>query len=835
MLISIIAVLCTNAVGTAAKQMWSTEPADASNIEMTAYPLGNGKQGAMPLGIAGKDIVYFNHDSLWSGGPFANKSYVGGNPKSSLAEYLPGIRDSIFKDGTGGKSPEYWRASSFTYSTVDESALYGSDVDYGSYEILGQLTVSISGTQNITSYRRSLDLDTAIHEVTYNSNGVDFETIQFCSYPAKVCVYYIEASDVLPDVTIGFKDQARTTPPSKTSCSSDSIRLHGQTQANTNQGDIGMIFDAHVEVVTPSSTTCTSSNEIVVTGSTAKSLLLLVGTGTNYDQTKGNSVDKYSFKGPDPYPNILSTVQAASKESYQSLLKTHITDHQSWMHKFTLNLPDPKDSAEVDTTTLINGYSTSEGDPFVEGLIIDYAKYLFIASSRPGSLPPNLQGNWAPDMARPWSADYHINVNLQMNHWHTEMMGLGDLMGPLWDHMENTWVPRGTESAKLFYGADGWVTHTNVNIFGHTAQENDASWSNYPASAAWMMKHVWDRYDYSRDLEWYRSTGYPMIKGVAQYWLSMLTTDEYFKDGSLVAIPCNSPEHGSTTFGCAHWQQLIWELFDHIIMDWEASGDESEGFLQSVKKAYQSIDSGVHVGSWGQIQEWKLEMDQKNDTHRHLSELYGWYPGYAISGVHGDNQTIIDAVTTTLYSRGNGTADSNTGWEKVWRSACWAALNNTDQALVSTFMIRARVLSPHLKLKADWVSFRENRYMELKYSIDMNFAPNGLSGSTSSQPPFYLSTPFQIDANFGIAGAALAMLATDIPQSFGDTSAHKVILGPAIPSAWGSGSVMGLKVRGGGSITFKWDGNGKVTEATIDGRSLPLVVYDRDGGILAQH
>ncbi|KXG52199.1 Six-hairpin glycosidase [Penicillium griseofulvum] len=738
MLIHTIAVLCTSAVGTVAKQLWSTEPADVSHVEMTAYPL------AMPLGVAGEDVVFLNHDSLWSGGPFANKDYVGGNPESSLAKHLPGIRDAIFKDGTGGNT-----------------------ANYGSYEMLGNLTVSIAGTGKITSYRRTLDLDTAIHEVKYKLNGVDFTTIQFCSYPAKVCVYYIESSKALPDVTVGLQDHARTTPSSKASCSSDGVRLHGQTTADSGQGDIGMLFDAHVKAVTSSSISCDPSNEIVVHGKTEKSLLLLLSTGTNYDATKGNSANKYSFKGSDQYPSILSTVQAASKKSYETLRNDHITDHQSSMHKFTLNLPDPKNSAEVETTKLINDYSTSEGDPFVESLIIDYAK----------------------------------------NHWHTEMMGLGDLLSPLWDHMKNTWVPRGTESAKLFYGTDGWVSHTNINIFGHTAQENDASWSNYPVSNAWMMKHVWDRYDYSRDLEWYRSSGYPMIKGVAQYWLSMLVPDEHFKDGSLVAVPCNSPEHGPTTFACAHWQQLIWELFDHIIRDWEASGDKDESFLQSVKKAYHSMDNGVHVGLRGQIKEWKLEADQKNDNHRHLSELYGWYPGYAISGVHGNNKTITDAVIVSLKSRGDGKADANTGWGKVWRSACWAALNNTDQA-----------------------------YKQLKFSIDLNFAPNGLCGTPSGASDYNdLSTPFQIDANFGIAGAALAMLVTDLPQAFGDTSTHKVILGPAIPSAWGGGSVKGLKLRGGGSVAFKWDGKGKVTEATLDGRSLPLVVYDRDGHVLTRH
>lgn len=292
---------------------------------------------------------------------------------------------------------------------------------------------------------------------------------------------------------MGFEDMVRTTPASNTSCSSDGVRLHGQTETDPNQGSIGMVFDAHVQVVTswPTTTYCNLLNDIVIRGNSSTSLLLLVGTNTNYDQTKGNSASDFSFKGPDPYAKVFSTVHAASKKSYESILKTHIKDHQLYMHQFTLDLPDPKMSVHVDTTTLMNGYSTLEGDPFVEALIIDYSRYLFIGSSRPGSLPPNLQGNWAPSVAPAWSSDYHIDVNLQMymskyafssgklkhessdnfprNHWHTEMMGLGNIMGPLWDYMQNTWVPRGTESAKLFYGADGWVTHTNINIFGHTA------------------------------------------------------------------------------------------------------------------------------------------------------------------------------------------------------------------------------------------------------------------------------------------------------------------------------------------------------------------------------
>lgn len=398
------------------------------------------------------------------------------------------------------------------------------------------------------------------------------------------------------------------------------------------------------------------------------------------------------------------------------------------------------------------------------------------------------------------------NRNSTRNHWHVEKMGLGGLTDPLWDFMTYTWVPRGTETANLWYNVSGWVAFTNTNIFGHTAQENDATWSNVAHDIAWMMAHVWDRYDYGRDKKWYASVGYPLMKGVASFWVDMMVPDEYFKDGTLVANPCNSPEHGPTTFGCAQFQQVVWELFDHIIKDWDASGDTDTAFLKRVKESYSKLDPGVHVGSWGQIQEWKMDIDTKNDTHRHLSHLYGFYPGYVISSVYADNKTVMDAVATSLYSRGNGTEDSNTGWEKVWRGACWGQLGVTDEA-----------------------------YKELKYTIDMNFAANGLSVYTTGSWPYEVTLPFQIDANFGLSANALAMLYTDLPKKWGDNSVQKVILGPAIPKEWAGGSVKGGSLRGGGTVDFSWDDEGVVNRAVVHGRRLPLVVVNKNGKVLARH
>ncbi|KAK4069115.1 CAZyme family GH95 [Trichoderma harzianum] len=681
----------------------------------------------------------------------------------------------------------------------DESALYGGSADYGSYEALANLTVSIAGVTKYSKYKRTLDLETALHSAEFTANGASFSTVQFCSFPDQVCVYHVSSNKPLPQITFGLVDNYRTNPPSTVKCSSSGIWLSGRTVADDGEGLIGMKIDAQARAL-PSAglkATCNSNGQTVLSTKSVKSATIVVASGTEYDATKGNAAHNYSFRGADPYPGVVKTISAVSKKSYNTILQSHVKDHGEWFNKFTLDLPDPHNSADVDTMDLLTNYSTEKGDPFVENLLIEYGQYMFIASSRPGSLPPNLQGSWAPDGNPAWSSDYHIDVNVQMNHWHVEKMGLGGLTDPLWDFMTYTWVPRGTETANLWYNVSGWVAFTNTNIFGHTAQENDATWSNVAHDIAWMMAHVWDRYDYGRDKKWYASVGYPLMKGVASFWVDMMVPDGYFNDGTLVANPCNSPEHGPTTFGCSQFQQVVWELFDHIIKDWDASGDTDTAFLKRVKESYSKLDPGVH---------WKMDIDTKNDTHRHLSHLYGFYPGYVISSVYADNKTVMDAVATSLYSRGNGTEDSNTGWEKVWRGACWGQLGVTDEA-----------------------------YKELKYTIDMNFAANGLSVYTTGSWPYEVTLPFQIDANFGLSANALAMLYTDLPKKWGDKSIQKVILGPAIPKEWAGGSVKGGSLRGGGTVDFSWDDEGVVNRAVVHGRRLPLVVVNKNGKVLATH
>ncbi|KAI0965276.1 Six-hairpin glycosidase-like protein [Xylaria arbuscula] len=757
-----------------AKSLWSTSPAgygpnDSDNyILKTGYPVGNGKLGVISFGSPNSEKLSLNVDSLWSGGPFENTSYSGGNPAEPKYSALPEIRAFIFQNGT-----------------VDLSPLLGTGTNYGSNRVLGNVTIAITGIESYSQYRRSLDLKTGIYATQFTANDANFSTSLFCSYPDQVCIYHIESTSSLPAIAIGFENLLTSQDLVTTSCSGNSVQLTGYTQATSPQG---MKFNAVASALGGSAvTSCSGSSSLVIDSAEGQSSqTFVIAANTDYDQKKGNKEANYSFRGQDPVPTVSKIVSQIISDQYENLLARHINDYQALEDSFSLILPDPQHSSELETEVIISNYNwTGPGDPFVESLLFDYSRHLLISSSRENSLPGNLQGRWTELLDSAWGADYHANINLQMNYWAAEQTGLGDTEAALWNYMEDTWVPRGTETAKLLYNSDGWVVHDEMNIFGHTAMKEDAQWADYPAAAAWMMQHVWDHFDYTQDVDWLRKQGYPLLKGIAQFWVSQLQEDKFFNDETLVANPCNSPEHGPTTFGCSHYQQVIHQVFDNLLSSADVVGETDKQFLDGVTSSLAKLDTGIHFTDWGGIKEWKLPdsygFDVQN-THRHLSHLVGWHPGYSMSSYAGGytNASIQNAVRETLISRGLGNADdANAGWEKVWRAACWARLNDTETA-----------------------------YEELRYAIDTNFANNGFSMYTA------LNQPFQIDANFGLAGAMLSMLVVDLPLQYGAKRERTVVLGPAIPSAWGNGSVSGLRIRGGISADFKWDGSGIVTQAT---------------------
>lgn len=395
-----------------AKSFWSTTPANSSDIIRTGYPLGNGRLGVLLHGDPFSEVLTLNVDSLWSGGPFNVLNYTGGNPNYSVAGNLTGIRDWIFTNGTG-----------------NVTELLGDDRFYGTYRVLGNLSITVpsltESNASVTGYKRSLDLAGGVHTTEFSAAGQDIETSAFCSFPDQVCVYAIQSSKGLPALEVRLDNELVEPELQDVTCldgrsygnETAHVRLRGVTQLGPPEG---MRYDSIARIVSGSQveTSCTNGTLSIRPSKRTTSVAIVVGAGTNYDAKKGTAEFGYSFKGEDPGPAVEATTQAAAAKSLSTLKKAHIKDFTSLTGRFSLSLPDSLDSAGTPTSELLTRYDSNvtAGDPYLESLLFEYANYLFISASRSGSLPPNLQGRWSEGLGAAWSGDYHANINLQMNH-----------------------------------------------------------------------------------------------------------------------------------------------------------------------------------------------------------------------------------------------------------------------------------------------------------------------------------------------------------------------------------------------------------------------------------
>ncbi|KDQ10793.1 glycoside hydrolase family 95 protein [Botryobasidium botryosum FD-172 SS1] len=771
--------------------LWYNTP---GNLWSKTYlPVGNGFLGAMTPGGASVEITQLNIESLWSGGPFQDPAYNGGNKRPSEApaahKAMESIHASIFASSTG-------QIDNIEALTTDPGA-------YGSYASAGYLisTMNISGP--VTGFARWLDMDEGVARVTWSQSSNYFTRETFCSHPSQACYHRIASSNAtLPSTTFAFATLGSLLPTPKITClDSRTLQVRGFAS------EPGMLYEILGKVQsTYGRVACTalSANNatISVTGAT-EAWIAWVG-GTEYSMDAGNAKSNFSFRGADPHASLTSLLSPASS-SYQDALVQHIADIKATLYsRFSLSLGQ-KPQLNIPTDQIRAAYQVDKGNPYLEWLTFNLGRYMLASSAR-GTLPANLQGKWAKDPA-PWGAD--ANINIQMNYWSAEMSNL-DVTRPLFDYFEKTWAPRGAMTAQTLYNISrGWVAHNEVRIFGHTGMKggtgagNTALWANYPESAVWMMIHVWDHFDHTNDVAWWKAQGWPLLKGVASFQLDKLIPDLYFNDSTLVVAPCNSPEQSYITFGCAHAQQMIWQMFNAVEKGFKASGDTDIAFLNEVRSKRARMDKGLRIGRWGQLQEWKVDLDSPTDTHRHLSHLIGLYPGYAISsydlGLQGGliaNRTnttytksqVMDAAMVSLAHRGNGTGpDADAGWEKVWRAAAWAQFGNAPKF-----------------------------YHELTYTIYETFGPNLFS----LYNPFDPDPLFQIDANLGFPAAVLNALlqAQDVP-SF-DIPLVITLL-PALPAAWPSGQLKGARTRGGITVDLQWS-NGKPTTVALAVDSNPI-------------
>jgi alpha-L-fucosidase 2 len=727
--------------------LWFSKPA-AQWTE--ALPVGNGRLGAMVFGGVKSERLQLNHDSLWSGKP---KDWNNPEAKTHLAE----VRRLVLEEENYHAADALCRKMQGPYNEA--------------YQPLGNLHIEFDNEGEPSGYRRELDLDSGIARVAFGSQTREV----LSSFPDQVIAMRLSGGDFVLSLDSPVRSAAvasadgtmRLTGKAPSHSEPNYVRSENPILYDPAEGN-GMRFEARLQVITEGGTITAEGDKLHVKGARAATILLVAATGyRGFDKAPDFSADQIGEL-------CRVQMQAASKYTWAQLRGRHVADHRKLFRRTTLRLKTPASSLPTDERLKSFNGKSDEG---LLALYFHYGRYLLIASSRPGTQPANLQGIWSDQLRPPWSCNWTININTQMNYWPVETCNLSECHGPLFDMVEGL-ARNGRDTARINYGASGWVSHHNADLWRQSAPVGNfgggsPTWANWQMSAPWLCAHFWEHYRFTGDEGFLTERAWPVMRGAAEFCLDWLIED---KQGHLTTCPSVSTENSFTapdgkradvSAGCTMDMALIRELFTNCIEAAKITG--ADPAFRAKLEAARARLLPYRIGKFGQLQEWSKDFAEPEPGQRHMSHMYGLYPGADITP-RGTPE--IAKATRVSLERRLAAGGAYTGWSRAWAIGFWARLADGDKAHESLTALLQHSTGPNL--------------------FDTHPAGN--------------SSIFQIDGNFGTTAAIAEMLL--------QSHAGEIHFLPALPAAWASGSVTGLRARGNVTVDIAWEG-GRAKQATL--------------------